>query len=70
MSTIKIFSNTNGTGDWIRVVADHGDASDVLFEGHRVGVHDLVELLYDAGKIGPSTVELTDLTDEQMEEML
>jgi hypothetical protein len=56
---VKVFTNTLESGDWIHI--KEGDYT--IFEGHRVGVHDLVFLLQRYAK-----VELVELTDEQMEE--
>jgi hypothetical protein len=74
MSHIKVYTNSRGSGDWIYVVsenfAEHFGTTETLFEGHSISVDDLVELMHDAGRIGPSTVTKIDLTDEQMEELL
>ena len=56
---IKVFHNSMGSGDWIHI--KEGD--ETIFEGHRVGVNDLVFLLERY-----SNVKLFELTDEQMEE--
>jgi hypothetical protein len=56
---IKVFHNSNGSGDWIHI--KEGD--ETIFEGHRVGVHDLVFLLERY-----ANVKLFELTDEEMEE--
>lgn len=56
---IKIYHNSIGSGDWIHI--KEGD--ETIFEGHRVGVNDLVFLLERY-----ANVELFNLTDEEMEE--
>jgi hypothetical protein len=55
---IKVMTNSNGSGDWIHI--KEGDLT--IFEGHRVGVHDLVFLLERY-----ANVMLIELTDEEME---
>lgn len=49
-----------GSGDWIYIKHDDG----VVFEGHRLSVRDLQELLQLIGH----QVEIVEVTDEQMEE--
>jgi hypothetical protein len=56
---IKVITNSNGSGDWIHI--KEGD--ETIFEGHRVGVHDLVFLLERY-----ANVKLIELTDEEMED--
>ena len=56
---IKVFHNSMGSGDWIHI--KEGD--ETIFEGHHVGVNDLVFLLERY-----SNVKLFELTDEEMEE--
>lgn len=56
---IKIYHNSLGSGDWIHI--KEGDLT--IFEGHRVGVNDLVFLLERY-----ANVKLFELTDEEMEE--
>jgi len=56
---IKVFHNSMGSGDWIHI--KEGDLT--IFEGHWVGVNDLVFLLERY-----ANVKLFELTDEQMEE--
>lgn len=56
---IKVFHNSMGSGDWIHI--KEGD--ETIFEGHRVGVNDLVFLLERY-----ANVKLIELTDEEMEE--
>ena len=56
---IKIFHNSMGSGDWIHI--KEGDLT--IFEGHRVGVNDLVFLLERY-----ANVKLFELTDEEIEE--
>jgi hypothetical protein len=70
MSNVIVYSNSLGSADWIRVVSVTDEViSEVLFEGHRVTVDDLVELMYDASARRPRKVTAVDLTDEQMEEL-
>lgn len=57
---IKIVTNSMGSGDWIYIKHDDG----VVFEGHRLSVRDLQELLQLIGH----QVEIVEVTDEQMEE--
>lgn len=56
---IKVITNNLGSGDWIHIKED--DLT--LFEGHRVGVNDLVFFLERY-----TNVKLIEVTDEQMEE--
>jgi hypothetical protein len=56
---IKVITNSNGSGDWAQIM--EGDYT--MFEGHRVGIQDLVFLLQRYTK-----VELVEVTDEEMEE--
>jgi hypothetical protein len=58
---IKIFHNSLGSCDWIHI--KEGDLT--IFEGHRVGVQDLVRLLQRY-----ANVREFELTDEQMEDGL
>ena len=57
---IKVFHNSLGSGDWIHI--KEGDLT--IFEGHRVGVNDLVFLLQRYVR----WVDLVEVTDEEMEE--
>lgn len=57
---IKVITNSLGSGDWIQI--KEGDLT--IFEGHRVGVHDLVFLLQRYTTVKVNHVEVT---DEQME---
>lgn len=56
---IRIFHNSMGSGDWIHI--KEGDYT--IFEGHYLGVKDLVSLLERF-----ANVKLIELTDEEMEE--
>lgn len=58
---ITVASNTLGSGDWIYVKDAQGN---VIFEGHRVGAEDLVEILCSLNV----QAEFIPVTDEQMEE--
>jgi hypothetical protein len=57
---VKVITNSNGSGDWIHI--KEGDYT--IFEGHRIGVNDLVFLLQRYVR----WVDLVEVTDEQMEE--
>ena len=60
---IEIVSNSLGSGDWIKVL---GPDREILFEGHRIGVYDLVSIL---SSVAPATtVRTISVDDEQMEE--
>lgn len=59
---IKVITNSLGSGDWITVL---GHSGSTIFSGHRVGAHDLKEILDIVSRDG---CELIDVTDEQMEE--
>lgn len=56
---IKVFHNSMGSGDWVHI--KEGD--ETIFEGHRLGVNDVVFLLQRY-----ANVELFELTDEEIEE--
>lgn len=56
---IKVVTNSLGSGDWIHI--KEGD--ETIFEGHRVGVNDLVFLLERY-----ANVKLIEVTDEEIEE--
>ncbi len=56
---IRVIINSNGSGDWIRVV-DSDD--EVLHEGHRISAFDLVMILQNLGKHS----KLVEVTDEEM----
>jgi hypothetical protein len=60
---IKVVSNTNGSGDWIKVL---GHSGSVLWEGHKPNVFDLTEILNIVSRDG---CELIQTTDEEMEAM-
>jgi len=57
---IKVVTNSNGSGDWITIANDQGD----LWGGHRVGAHDLYEIL----KMLKVEVDLIEVDDTQLEE--
>lgn len=59
---IKVVTNSMGSGDWITVL---GHSGSIIFSGHRVGAHDLQEILNIVSRDG---CELIEVTDEQMEE--
>jgi hypothetical protein len=56
---IKVITNSLGSGDWIHIK----DGNHTIFEGHRLGVQDLVLVL---GRF--ANAKLIELTDEEMEE--
>ena len=59
---IKVVTNSNGSGDWVTV---KGFCGEVLFEGHRAGPQDIVDILNSLLDQG---AELIEVTDEQLEE--
>lgn len=59
---IRVITNSNGSGDWIRIVDSNGES---LHEGHRISAFDLVCILQNL----QIHSELVEVTDEQMEEM-
>jgi hypothetical protein len=56
---IIVATNSKGSGDWIYII--EGDKT--IFEGHNIGVNDLVFLLQRY-----TSVRTVELTDTQMEE--
>ena len=59
---IKVVTNNLGSGDWTTVL---GYCGEVLFEGHKAGPQDIVDILNSLLDCG---AELIEVTDEQMEE--
>ena len=59
---IKVVTNSLGSGDWITV---KGHCGETLFEGHRAGPQDIVDILNSLLDCG---AELIETTDEQLEE--
>lgn len=59
---IKVVTNSLGSGDWVTV---KGFCGEVLFEGHRAGPQDIVDIL---NAVLDQGAELIETTDEQMEE--
>lgn len=59
---IRVITNSNGSGDWIRIV-DSND--EIVHEGHRISAFDLTMILQNL----QIQSELVEVTDEQMEEM-
>ncbi len=59
---IKVVTNSLGSGDWTTVL---GHCGEVLFEGHRAGPQDIVNILNSLLDCG---AELIETTDEQLEE--
>lgn len=60
---IKVVTNSMGSGDWVVV---QGYCGEVLFEGHRAGPQDIVDILNSLLDCG---AELVEVNDEQMEEV-
>lgn len=54
---IKVVSNTQGSGDWVRVVGNNGS---VIWEGHRANVFDLQYILNIVSQSGAKLVEVND----------
>lgn len=70
MSVIKIKTNSLGSGDWIVVDCVDSFGTERWFEGHKITVGDLKELMYDAHRTDSiRAIEIEELTDEQMSEM-
>lgn len=59
---IRVITNSMGSGDWITVL---GHCGETLFEGHKAGPRDIVDILNSVLDCG---AELVEVTDEQMEE--
>jgi hypothetical protein len=59
---IRIITNSNGSGDWIRII-DSND--EILHEGHNISAFDLVMILQNL----QIHSELVEVNDNQMEEM-
>ncbi len=59
---LKVVTNSLGSGDWIVV---QGHSGSTLFSGHRIGAHELKELLDIISRDGGDLIEVN---DEQMEE--
>lgn len=59
---IKVVTNSLGSGDWITVL---GHSGSTIFSGHRVGAHELRDILDIVSRSG---CELIEVTDEQLEE--
>ena len=64
---MKVITNSLGNCDWVVVTTDAGM---LLFEGHRVGPQDLVDIINNCGGVGPykEDARLVEVDDEQMEE--
>ena len=58
---IKVITNSLGSGDWITVL----QGENILFEGHKIGPQDLVDII---DSITFESGQLIEVTDEQMEE--
>ena len=63
---MQVIVNSNGSGDWVKIVNDDGDE---LFSGHSITPQDLVDLINSFGGIGryKEDAELVEVTDEEME---
>ena len=59
---IKVITNSLGSGDWITVL---GNNDTEIFSGHRVGAHELQEIL---NIVSPDGCELIEVSDEEIEE--
>ena len=59
---IKVVTNNLGSGDWVTV---KGHCGETLFEGHRAGAQDIVDIL---NAVLGQGAELIEVTDEQLEE--
>jgi len=59
---IKVVTNSLGSGDWVTV---KGFCGEVLFEGHRAGPQDIVDIL---NAVLDQGAELIEVNDEQLEE--
>jgi len=60
---IRVVTNSNGSGDWVKVYY----VNDLIFEGHRVGPQDLVDIINSF--YSDQGAELVEVNDEQMEEL-
>ena len=58
---IRVITNSLGLCDWVVV---KGHCGETLFEGHKAGPQDIVEILNSVLDCG---AELVEVTDEQME---
>lgn len=59
---IKVITNSMGSGDWVVV---QGHSGSTIFSGHRVGVHELKEILDIVSRSG---CELIEVNDTELEE--
>ena len=64
---MQVIVNSLGSGDWVKIVDDEGEE---LFSGHRITPQDFVDLINSFGGVGRyrECAELTEVTDEEMEE--
>lgn len=60
---IKVITNNLGSGDWI--VVQDTETGETLFEGHRIGAQDIVNILSRNDSVA---VKLVEVTDEKMDE--
>lgn len=60
---IRVVTNSNGSGDWVKVYY----VNDLIFEGHRVGPQDLVDIINSF--YSDQGAELVEVNDEEMEEL-
>ena len=63
MNQVKVITNSNGSGDWIRVVDANGE---LVHDAHRISPFDLVMILQNLG----IHAEMIEVDDEQMEELV
>ena len=59
---VKVITNSNGSGDWIRVIDSNNE---LVYDAHRITPFDLVMVLQNLG----IQTKLVEVDDEQMEEM-
>jgi hypothetical protein len=60
---IRVVTNSLESGDWVKVFY----GTDLIFEGHRVGPQDLVDIINNFYR--ENGAELVEVNDEQMDEM-
>lgn len=60
---IRVVTNSNGSGDWVKVYY----VNDLIFEGHRVGPRDLVDIINSF--YSDQGAELVEVNDKEMEEL-
>lgn len=63
MPEIQVITNSNGSGDWVKVFYN----TDLIYEGHSISPRDLVNIINSF--YSDNGAELIEVNDEQMEEM-